>query len=291
MPEVAIFKSLRQSYLAEDLTISELNRLVAASEEIAIAKNTVLIEENAAVNGLYVLLTGKIDIFDHDRQGHYQLIDELLPGSLIGEDSILIHGTSPVKIQASTDCRLFHLDQAAVNTILNANDALSGKLYANLYSSFAPKFNHFTEAVADLLSHQEELLHTIENLQEGPEEVRALKSQLQQQAKNLHSERKNLKRQLGQARVIAQRTEHNRWSERLLSAAAGIVLGIAFSGGLTWIRAQSAYQWQLPPSVESNEPFYPAIFPSIRTKKHCETSPARRWVDGKCYDYRHNPNW
>lgn len=91
----------------------ELMRFSRAYPSFRIANGQSLFREGAWGNSMYLLIDGRAEVSAHEH-----LVEVLLPGTLIGEASLLTPGPRPVTVTARTSCEFIEITEQAFYAII-----------------------------------------------------------------------------------------------------------------------------------------------------------------------------
>lgn len=110
-------------------TTKELRLIAKASEEVKIAKGTVLVDQGQAGKEAFIVLDGEANVSRNGRK-----VATVGAGAIIGELALLDRGPRTATVTAITDMTVLILEQRNFAGILDAVPALSHKLLAALAS-------------------------------------------------------------------------------------------------------------------------------------------------------------
>ncbi len=124
---------LQKLHLFQRLTFDETNRLAGIIEYVDVKAGSVIIEQNALGDALYVLLDGECVVSrDVNQDGAHSDIEEigrLGPGDLFGEMSLVDDLLTSARVTAMTGCRLAKMPRAKFEALLQADERLAAKVY------------------------------------------------------------------------------------------------------------------------------------------------------------------
>jgi signal transduction histidine kinase len=110
----------------------QIDALAAAGESRWVPAETVLFEEGAAGDGLYVILVGRVRIV-RNADGHDPLaVTEFGPGDFFGEVALLDGGARSATAVAGEACELFVLGREPFLALLASSPYLIGEVFTNL---------------------------------------------------------------------------------------------------------------------------------------------------------------
>lgn len=112
----------------DDLTETEIRRVVRRSHIIEVTKGDRIIEKNNAARTMFVLLSGIAEVWNNE-----QLQAVISPGELIGEIAFFLNKPRSATIRAATDdVRVLSLDEASMSRLLKHDAELANKLLMNI---------------------------------------------------------------------------------------------------------------------------------------------------------------
>jgi CRP-like cAMP-binding protein len=93
-----------------------LTEVAGILEEVAVRAGDVVFEKGAAGDGMYIIVSGRVRVYDGDRT-----IGELGPRDIFGELALLDPEPRLASISAATDTTLLRLDREAFAELMAAN--------------------------------------------------------------------------------------------------------------------------------------------------------------------------
>lgn len=102
-------------YSRDSVSLSpiELMRFSRAYPAFRLANGQCLFREGAWGNSMYLLIDGRAEVSTHEH-----LVEVLLPGTLIGEGSLLTPGPRPVTVTTRTHCEFIEITEHAFYAII-----------------------------------------------------------------------------------------------------------------------------------------------------------------------------
>jgi len=101
-----------------DLAPEQQDKLLQHATVRKYRKNTVLMEKGDEANGLYVVLSGSAKVYLADEQGKEYVLNELPPGSYIGELALLEDSTRIASVMTLEDSRLLFISKGVFKSFL-----------------------------------------------------------------------------------------------------------------------------------------------------------------------------
>ena len=122
-----LIDELRRALSFANLDDEHLRRLVTASSLERFAAGDMVFEKGSAPDGLYVVITGAIRIFDvlHGEDHDLALIG---PGDFAGEVSLALHTTRTRAAQAKEDSEVLVIPAASFDELAAEQPALGSQL-------------------------------------------------------------------------------------------------------------------------------------------------------------------
>jgi CRP/FNR family transcriptional regulator, cyclic AMP receptor protein len=112
-----------------------LVHIVGASENLFWSAGSAVFEKDSPGDALYIVLSGRIGIFDVDDGKEVQLAT-IGVGDFFGEFSLLLHTTHTKVARALEDSELMVLPKESLQELLNANPALGDHLRRKMEERF-----------------------------------------------------------------------------------------------------------------------------------------------------------
>jgi CRP-like cAMP-binding protein len=122
----SLVKALRAVPDFASLDDHALLQIVGASANLFWPAGTVVFEKGSASEGLYVVLTGEVRIFD-SLAGKETEVSRVGPGESFGELSLLLHTTHTKKAEAAEDSELLVIPEESFKELLASNPDLAGE--------------------------------------------------------------------------------------------------------------------------------------------------------------------
>jgi CRP/FNR family transcriptional regulator len=143
---------LQKLHLFKLLTFDETTRLGGLLEYVDVAEGTVLIEQNALGDALYVIARGEVRVSrDVDGDGQHQASEELGrlgPGEVFGEMALFDDVLTSARVTAVGPCRLLRLPRAAFERLLQEDDHLAVKVYRSFCRTLSDRLRRTSTLLA-----------------------------------------------------------------------------------------------------------------------------------------------
>ena len=134
---------LQKLHLFQKLTFDETTRLGSIIEYLDVPQETIIIEQNALGDALYVIAKGEVRISrDADLDGKHEANEEigrLRDGELFGEMSLIDDVLTSARVTTATPCRLLKMPRAAFEAMLAADDKLAVKVYRSFIRTMSER--------------------------------------------------------------------------------------------------------------------------------------------------------
>ncbi|MDJ0601531.1 MAG: cyclic nucleotide-binding domain-containing protein [Crocosphaera sp.] len=282
-----VYQILQDTSLGQDLKKEELQRLAEIGTMKTVDTGTILMREGESSDALIVLLEGETEILKGFSKQQPRQVARQKTGSVVGEMGIFLQRPRKATVRTLTPCKIFVFQRDTLRELREQNDGLVAKIAINLGSVVSQKLETLNENVVELLNSNEQLLTTIESLQNShsKSDLETIRNRLLSQAKQLRQSQEKVEKQLNYLNTEINHTKLTRRAAELVIAivaggmatfAIGHLIGVGFS------------QLQLP---RESEDIQPALIPYINTKEDCEKRDGGVWYEEKCWDLTHDTNW
>ncbi len=118
-------------------------------------EGALVLEERAVGPRMMVVLEGRVEVLRRDKAGVQRAIAELGPGEILGEMSLLLELPRSATVRAVTPLRVFAMDQAAFQELVDQDDPATLKLGLALSRILAMRLMRLNDRVLDLLGQAE----------------------------------------------------------------------------------------------------------------------------------------
>jgi len=143
---------LQKLHLFQKLTFDETSRLGGIIQYQDVPPGTVVIEQNALGDALYVIGKGEVIVSrDVDGDGKHDQNEELgrlREGELFGEMSLIDDVLTSARITTASQCRLLKMPRAEFDKILAGDDKLAVKVYRSFIRTMADRLRRANMALA-----------------------------------------------------------------------------------------------------------------------------------------------
>jgi CRP-like cAMP-binding protein len=143
---------LQKLHLFQKLTFDETTRLGGIIVYLDLAPDTVVIEENALGDALYVIAKGEVRVTrDINADGQHDATEEigrLKEGDLFGEMSLIDDVLTSARVSTVSACRLLKLPRAAFEALLATDEQLAIKIYRSFCRTLSDRLRRTTALLA-----------------------------------------------------------------------------------------------------------------------------------------------
>jgi CRP-like cAMP-binding protein len=143
---------LQKLHLFQKLTFDETARLGKIIQYLDVPPETIVIEQNALGDALYVIAKGEVRISrDADLDGQHsaaEVIGKLGEGELFGEMSLIDDVLTSARVTTSQPCRLLKMPRAAFDEILGADDKLAVKVYRSFIRTMSERLRRANQQLS-----------------------------------------------------------------------------------------------------------------------------------------------
>ncbi len=143
---------LQKLHLFQKLTFDETTRLGSIIEYADVPPETIVIEQNALGDALYVIGKGEVRVTrDTDGDGKHEAHEEigrLGDGEMFGEMSLIDDVLTSARVTTTTQCRLLKMPRAAFEGLLASDDKLAIKVYRSFCRTLSDRVRRTTAMLA-----------------------------------------------------------------------------------------------------------------------------------------------
>jgi CRP-like cAMP-binding protein len=143
---------LQKLHLFQKLTFDETTRLGSIIQYVDVPAETVVIEQNALGDALYVIERGEVRISrDADGDGRHEATEEigrLHEGELFGEMSLIDDVLTSARVTTVTPCRLLKMPRDRFEALLGSDDKLAIKVYRSFCRTLSDRLRRTTAMLA-----------------------------------------------------------------------------------------------------------------------------------------------
>ena len=123
---------LRETPLFRDLGDDALRHLAAGCIRRTAARGRMVCDAGAALDGLYVLIDGRVKLAILSVEGAERVVDIVLPGGVFGESAPFLHEPSPVYAEALCDCNVLSVSRERLREAVERWPAVALALLTSL---------------------------------------------------------------------------------------------------------------------------------------------------------------
>lgn len=130
--------------ILKSLPSDEVKLIYATSKERKVKTNFELFKEGTFPKRVYILMKGKVKIYQTTAEGNEQIVYIYEPGDIFGYRPILCNEKHPVSAMSLEDCILRFMPRSQFENLLDRSPSLSRILLKNLSSEFSVWINFIT---------------------------------------------------------------------------------------------------------------------------------------------------
>ena len=143
---------LQKLHLFQKLSFDETTRLGSIIHYLDLPPETVVIEENALGDALYVIQKGEVRVTrDVNRDGKHDVNEEigrLKEGDLFGEMSLIDDLLTSATVITVGDCRLLKMPRDRFEALLKSDDKLGVKVFKSFCRTLSDRLRKTTSMLA-----------------------------------------------------------------------------------------------------------------------------------------------
>ncbi len=143
---------LQKLHLFQKLTFDKTSRLGSIIQYLDVPAGTVVIEQNALGDALYVIAKGEVHISrDADEDGKHEtneVIGKLGEAELFGEMSLIDDVLTSARVTTATPCRLLKMPRSAFESMLAADDKLAVKVYRSFIRTMSDRLRRANQQLS-----------------------------------------------------------------------------------------------------------------------------------------------
>ena len=140
-------ETLRSSPLLAGLSQWEARKVVLLGALQRVTAGTLVIQKGDLGRDVYVLLTGKVRVYDRTPSGRDEILEVLGPGDVFGEIALLTEEARSAWVVAEVDAELLRLDFEAFERIRRRFPFTGAKLFRNLARVLGERLRHTSAAL------------------------------------------------------------------------------------------------------------------------------------------------
>ncbi|MBX7099403.1 MAG: cyclic nucleotide-binding domain-containing protein [Myxococcaceae bacterium] len=143
---------LQKLHLFQKLTFDETTRLGSIIQYVDLPPETVVIQENALGDALYVIASGEVRVTrDINNDGEHTADEEigrLKAGELFGEMSLIDDLLTSARVTTVSDCRLLKMPRDKFEALLGSDDKLAVKVFRSFCRTLSERVRRTTAMLA-----------------------------------------------------------------------------------------------------------------------------------------------
>jgi CRP/FNR family transcriptional regulator, cyclic AMP receptor protein len=143
---------LQKLALFKKLTFEETQKLASIIEYLDVPANTVVIEQNALGNALWIIVSGEVRISrDVNADGLHDKSEEigrLKTGDLFGEMSLIDDLLTSARVTTDVECRMIKMPRDRFEALLGSDDKLAVKVFRSFCRTLSERLRNTTALLA-----------------------------------------------------------------------------------------------------------------------------------------------
>ncbi len=143
---------LQKLHLFQKLSFDETTRLGSIIHYLDLPPDTVVIEENALGDALYVIQKGEVRVTrDVNADGKHEVSEEigrLREGDLFGEMSLIDDLLTSARVTTVGECRLLKMPRDRFEALLKSDDKLGVKVFKSFCRTLSDRLRRTTSMLA-----------------------------------------------------------------------------------------------------------------------------------------------
>ncbi len=143
---------LQKLHLFQKLSFDETTRLGSIIHYLDLPPDTVVIEENALGDALYVIQKGEVRVTrDGNADGKHEVSEEigrLKEGDLFGEMSLIDDLLTSARVTTVGECRLLKMPRDRFEALLGSDDKLGVKVFKSFCRTLSDRLRRTTSMLA-----------------------------------------------------------------------------------------------------------------------------------------------
>lgn len=141
--------------LAKNLTRQQAEEILSAVLPLTVPATGLIFREGDEGAGLFLLLTGSVEILKQDPDGAEQRIATVDAPTVLGEMSLVTDGRHSATARALTECELRLLGKQRFRRLLQGDNLAAYKLLSTIAEVLARRLLRMDEKVLELLSQRD----------------------------------------------------------------------------------------------------------------------------------------
>jgi CRP/FNR family transcriptional regulator, cyclic AMP receptor protein len=144
-----------RSVLCRTLTLEQTDQILKAMVPVAAEPGTVVMREGERGRGLFVLLTGSVEVRKLDRHGGDVAIAVIEAPTVLGEMNLLTDRPHSATVRAVTPCTFQLLTRSQFSRLLGAESLAAYKVVAALADVIARRLDRMDEKFVELAAQND----------------------------------------------------------------------------------------------------------------------------------------
>ncbi len=151
-----------RSVLCKGLTLEQADQLTQALEPVKASAGDLVMREGDSPSGLFLLLTGTVEIVKHASSGTLQSLGTMQAPTVLGEMSLITERPHSTTVRAVTDCDFYLLTRPQFQRLIAKESVAAYKVIATIAEVLAGRLTRLDEKVVELSTKREAAAHVEE---------------------------------------------------------------------------------------------------------------------------------
>jgi len=144
-----------RAVLCKGLTLEQAEQITRVLVPVKVSAGAPLIREGDGATGLFVLLTGTVEVLKKAPDGSPRSIARVEAPSVLGEMSLVMERPHSATVQAVTDCEIQLLTKSQFQRLISGESVAAYKLIAAIAEVLAVRLTRLDQKVLELSAHRE----------------------------------------------------------------------------------------------------------------------------------------
>ena len=149
---------LKSSKILREISDDDIKKIVLNGNVLNFRKGDILIREKQQNHGLFIILTGKVEVFlPETANGATKIratrakLARLSSGDCIGEYSLIDNNPASASVLAIEPCEVFEISKENFEVLIDENDRMGKKIYRNMLDVLVKRARQYDEEL-DMLN-------------------------------------------------------------------------------------------------------------------------------------------
>ena len=134
--------------ILESLSEDERNLLSSYGEFVPVRDDQALIEEHQPQDSLYLLISGRMQIFT-ETGGRKVKLGEVEPGQCVGEVNMFDPKDASASVEGAEFCQVWRIDRGQLEAFMNDNPVVAAKFLIGICHQLSSRVRHANETLTN----------------------------------------------------------------------------------------------------------------------------------------------